>query len=66
MIRTKYEGHPTTRCYPRSMDEAFPNSVERAEWFYPPEPYKPSVVELLMVGFGVSTFIGLAYLFARN
>jgi len=29
--------NPTTRCYPRTLAEAFPESIDRAEWFYPPE-----------------------------
>ena len=29
--------YPTTRRYPRTIEEAFPNTVERAEWFYPPD-----------------------------
>lgn len=62
----EFKGCPTTRCYPRSLDEAFPNSVERAEWFYPPEKQKLTVVELLMWSASVSMWIGLAYLFAKN
>ena len=30
-------GWPTTRCYPRTMLEAFPDDAENAKWFYPPE-----------------------------
>lgn len=29
--------HPTTRCYPRRLEEAFQDKVANAEWFYPPE-----------------------------
>lgn len=29
--------NPTTRMYPRRMDEAFHDGVEQAKWFYPPE-----------------------------
>lgn len=29
--------NPTTRCYPRTIGEAFPNKVETAEWWYPPK-----------------------------
>lgn len=29
--------NPTTRSYPRRMEDAFPNDVENAQWFYPPE-----------------------------
>ena len=30
-------GWPTTRCYPRTTREAFPNDIENAKWWYPPE-----------------------------
>lgn len=30
-------GWPTSRCFPRTMNEAFPNDVENAQWWYPPE-----------------------------
>lgn len=29
--------NPTTRYYPRRMDEAFQDPIERAQWLYPPE-----------------------------
>ena len=66
MKKANYEGWPTTRCYPRSLAEAFPNSLDRAEWFYPPEKEPPSVVGMLLWSAGVSMWIGLAYLFANN
>lgn len=37
MQNNDYEGWPTTRCFPRTMNEAFPDDVENAEWWYPPE-----------------------------
>ena len=30
-------GFPTTRCYPRTMLEAFPDDAENAKWWFPPE-----------------------------
>lgn len=66
MTSKKFKGCPTTRCYPRSMDEAFPNSMERAEWFYPPEKKPFNVIELLTWTAGISLWIGLAYMLAQN
>ena len=66
MKRIKFTGHPTTRLYPRTLDEAFPNSADRAQWFYPPEKPPMTVLELLMTTWAVSTIIGLAYYFAQN
>lgn len=33
----KNYGWPTTRCYPRTTREAFPDDIENAQWWYPPE-----------------------------
>lgn len=30
-------GWPTTRCYPRTTLEAFPDDSDTAQWFFPPE-----------------------------
>ena len=58
--------NPTTRCYPRTLEEAFPNTVERAEWFYPPEKRELDVVQLLMWATTISMWIGLGYLLFSN
>lgn len=58
--------NPTTRRYPRTLDEAFPNTVDRAEWFYEPERKPLNVVELFMWATGIAMWIGLAYFFAKN
>ena len=58
--------NPTTRRYPRTLEEAFPNTVERAEWFYPPERRMPSVIELLMWSIAVALWVGLAYMFSLD
>ncbi len=57
--------NPTNRRYPRTIEEAFPDSVERAEWFYPPEKRKLTVVEWLLWTLGICMWIGLAYFFAN-
>lgn len=58
--------NPTTRRYPRTIEDAFPNSVELANWWYPPEKRKLTVVELFMWTTGVLAWIGLAYFFSKN
>lgn len=58
--------NPTTRRYPRTLEEAFPNTVERAEWFYPPEARRLTVVELLLWAIAVTMWVGLAYLFSLD
>lgn len=63
---TDYQGCPTTRAYPRTLAEAFPNTVDRAEWFYPPEKRPLTVLEWGMLTFAISMWIGLAYFFANN
>ncbi len=57
--------NPTTRCYPRTMNDAFPDDVTNAEWFYPPER-NTTFMSLLVGGTGFLMWLGLAYLFAKN
>ena len=64
-MQDKKYGWPTTRTFPRTMEEAFPNDPERSEWFYPPERkhgYKNAVLFIA----GVMMWVALAYYFARN
>lgn len=56
--------HPTTRCFPRSLTDAFPNSVERAEWWYPPEKTW-NAWDFFVGGFGLFLWIQIAYLLAE-
>jgi hypothetical protein len=37
MQNDDYEGWPTTRRFPRTMNEAFPDDAANAKWWYPPE-----------------------------
>jgi hypothetical protein len=56
--------NPTTRRYPRSMDEAFQRDVTRAQWFYPPEvPY--TFGDVVLTSAGIALWVCLAYYFAN-
>ena len=57
--------NPTTRCYPRTLLEAFPNSIDRAGWFYPPEQNN-SWCNLLMAYVALVMWVGLAYYCSNN
>ena len=61
----EFRGTPTTRMFPRTIEEAFPNSMERAEWFYPPER-TTTWKDVAFMWVGVVFWIVLAYYFARN
>ncbi len=52
--------NPTTRSYPRTLADAFPNSIERAEWFYPPDK-RWSGWDYVIGGTGAFLWIQLAY-----
>ena len=52
--------NPTTRSYPRTMEEAFPNTVERAEWFYPPKRERGQL-EYALLAAAFWMWLGLAY-----
>ena len=61
----EFRGTPTTRTFPRTIEEAFPNSLERANWWYPPErttTWKDVAVFVV----GAVLWIGLAYYFAKD
>ena len=63
-MNSNYEGWPTTRRYPRTMLEAFPDAVENAEWWHPPEKnYEPMNIALWMLA--AFAWVGLAYYFAN-
>ena len=57
--------NPSTKRFARSLEEAFPDSIERAQWWYPPEPHQPTVLEMFLWAVGISMWIGLAYYFAN-
>lgn len=61
----EFRGTPTTRMYPRTIEEAFPNSIERAEWFYPPEKVT-TWKDVAVMTVAVVLWVVLAYYFARN
>lgn len=56
--------NPTTRCYPRRMDEAFQNSAEQAQWFYPPERKRNLTSTLLGVA-GIAMWVGIIVLLIK-
>ena len=57
--------NPTTRCYPRTLQEAFPNSIDQAGWFYPPEENN-GWRNVLRGYVALVMWIGLAYYFSKN
>jgi hypothetical protein len=59
-FRSNYEGWPTTRRYPRTIEEAYPNDPSRAEWFYKPER-KRGALEYAMLSAAFWIWLGLAY-----
>lgn len=46
------------------MLEAFPDSIEAAKWWYPPER-QIGILEIALWTAGISMWIGLAYYFAN-
>ena len=53
--------NPTTRMYPRRLDEAFQDKVERAQWFYPPER-NTALRSVLLSIVGIVMWIGVGFL----
>lgn len=54
----KFEGWPTTRCYPRTLDEAFPND-RMGEWFEPHVPATPTWHDITLYVVTVLVFVVL-------
>jgi hypothetical protein len=60
----KNYGWPTTRRYPRTTKEAFPNDIENAQWWFPPEQRWQ---DKLLFAVGVVMWVVLSvYLFKSN
>ena len=62
---SKYEGWPTTRCFPRRMEEAFPNDASNAEWFYPPERSRGWHNAVVGIA-GVMMWVAICYLILKS
>jgi hypothetical protein len=58
--------NPTTRRYPRTLSEAFPNDPEYQRWFIPPEKHQITMSESFMIYIALIIWTGLAYYFVRN
>ncbi len=56
--------NPTTRKYPRRMEDAFQNSAEQAQWFYPPER-KRNFASILLSVAGIAVWIGAIVLLIK-
>ena len=59
-FKSNYEGWPTTRCYPRTLAEAFPRDPENYVWFHKHQREKGKL-ELTMLSVGFWIWLGLAY-----
>ena len=57
--------NPTTRRFPRTLSEAFPNDLENAKWFFPHEN-EWSWSDRFLLTVGLLFWIGLGYYFASN
>lgn len=55
-------GCPTTRCFPRTTDDAFRHLGEGTESFFPPEQRWQDKV---MFAFGVCCWVALGYVYWR-
>lgn len=59
-MNDKQYGWPTTRCFPRTIAEAFPKDPDNYVWFYPPEK-KRGALEYAMLSTAFWIWLGLAY-----
>jgi hypothetical protein len=59
-FKSNYEGWPTTRCYPRTLEEAFPKDPSNAEWLIRPQK-KRTHIENFFLAAAFWIWLGLAY-----
>lgn len=59
------DNNPTTRTFPRTLEEAFKDDIKLAQWWYPPEP-NTSVWEYLTWTAAFLLWISLAYWYANT
>jgi hypothetical protein len=59
-MNDKRYGWPTTRCFPRTMEDAFKHIDCGAEWFFPPEK-KRGWKDAGTLAVAIWLWIGLAY-----
>ena len=53
-------GWPTTRRFPNTLADAFPDDIENARWFFPPEK-KRGWKDVVLLAIAIWMWIGLAY-----
>lgn len=64
VIKLPRDHNDTTRCYPRSMREAFPNDANYSEYIdYPDEEISRS--DILTAGVSLMLWVCLGYLLAK-
>lgn len=61
----KYSGFPTTRCFPRRLEDAFKDDPQNAEWFYPPEERRGWQNAATMI-LGIVAWAVLIFILLRN
>ena len=59
-MNDKRYGWPTTRRYPNTTKEAFPDDVENSQWWYPPEKNN-SAANYIMLAVAIWLWLGLGY-----
>lgn len=61
----KRYGWPTTRCFPRTMKDAFKDDPENAQWWFPPERHTNWTNAVMWIT-GVMLWVSLAYWFVKG
>lgn len=59
-MANKHYGWPTSRCYPRTMEDAFKHLGCDPEWFFPPEK-QHNWQNTTMLAVAIWMWIGLVY-----
>ena len=54
-------GWPTSRCFPRTLKDAFKDDPENTEWWFPPP--KRGVIDKIVLAIGIILWLGVGYYF---
>ena len=57
--------NPTTRCYPRRLEDAFRDPVAESQWFYPPER-NTHLRDIALGVIGCVLWVGIGYLLVKG
>ena len=57
-------GWPTSRCFPRTLKDAFKDDPENTKWWFPPP--KRNTIDKVVMAVGIAIWLGVGYYFWKT